>query len=93
MTMALPTRGLLAGAVKHQLLHGGEVIEHGPVRAVGVAPPDRGQDAPVILMRALGAATGEEALLAALPEEVDEGAHDPDDGAIVGSGGDSGMKG
>src|SRR5215471_11070522 len=91
--MALPTRGLLAGAVKHQLLHGGEVIEHGPVRAVGVAPPDRGQDAPVILMRALGAATGEEALLAALPEEVDEGAHDPDDGAIVGSGSDGGMKG
>src|SRR5215471_1896550 len=91
--MALPTRGLLAGAVKHQLLHGGEVIEHGPVRAFGVTPPDRGEDAPVILMRALGTATGKQALLAALPEEVDEGAHDPDDGAIVGSGSDGGMKG
>jgi len=91
--MALPIPRLLAGAVEHQLLYGGEVIEHGPVCAVAVTPPDRGQDAPVILMRTLGAATGEEALLAALPEEVDEGAHDPDDGAIVGSGGDSGMKG
>jgi len=91
--MALPIRRLLAGAVEHQLLHGGEVIEHRPVCTVGVTPPDRGQDAPVILMRALGAPTGEEALLAALPEEVHEGAHDPDDGAIVGSGGDSGMKG
>ena len=53
---------------------------------------DGSQDAAVILMRALGAAAGEEALFAALPEEVDQSAHDPDDGAIVGSGGDGGME-
>jgi hypothetical protein len=48
--MALPTRSLFAGAVEDQLLHGREVIEHGPVRTIGVTPPNRGQDAPVILM-------------------------------------------
>src|SRR5262249_55576807 len=86
--MALAGRRSLGGGVEDQSLYGAEVIEHGPVCAVRVAAADGRQDAAVILMRAPGAAAGEQALLAALPEEVDERAHDPDDGAIVGSGRD-----
>ena len=57
--MALTGRHSLGGAVEDQPFHGGEVIEHGLVRAVRIAAADGRQDAAVILMRASGAAAGE----------------------------------
>ena len=69
-----------------------EVVEH---RAMGrhlVAPPDRLEDAPVVLVGARGPAGRVQRLLAALGEQIHERVDDARDGAIVGAGGDGGVE-
>ena len=57
---------IAARIANDKLFDSGQMIQHGPAGAIFIPSPDRAEDAPVILMRALRPARREQALLPAL---------------------------
>src|SRR2546425_3505885 len=70
-----------------------EMGAHRSIRPRLVSATYRPEHAPVVVMRARGTAGGEQALLAALGEEIQQCVDDANDGAVVGGRGDGGVQG
>src|SRR6266542_2507269 len=84
-----PTRGqLLTRPPGDKLFDSRQMSEHRLVRSRFVPAAYGFENAPVVVMRAGGPSRGQQALLAALSEEVHERIDDADDGAVVGGRGD-----
>src|SRR5262245_36798777 len=61
---------ILAARAGDECLDRDQVVEHGPVCGDLVAPPNRVEDAPMVLVGPCGATGGVEGLLSALAQEV-----------------------
>src|SRR6266436_271699 len=92
-TLSSGSRLSLPRVADDKLLDSGQIVQHGPAGTVFIPAPDGAQYASVILMRALGPTTGEQALFPALSQEIHEGTDEAHDGAIVRGGGDGRVEG
>src|SRR5437867_2134548 len=87
-----PAAGTLRGRIEHERLYGDQVVEHRLARGAAVAPRDRLDDSPMVLMGARRPARRVDRFLTALGEEVHDRVHDAGDRAIVRGGADRGVK-